>query len=159
MRLGTLAWRGLLARRLRTALALAGIALGVAAVTSTIVAGSASEQALESATAALLGKADVRLRAFADEGFGPRTVQAIRSQPGVVAAAAVSERRLTVSTAPGEDERVFTLLVLGIDPEIDSAIRRPSLTEGIPLSTDSPTDALVPASWAARNGRRVGTRS
>ena len=87
MRLGTLAWRGLLARRLRTALALAGIALGVAAVTSTIVAGSASEQALESATTALLGKADVRLRAFADEGFGPRTVQAIRSQPGVVAAA------------------------------------------------------------------------
>ena len=80
MRLGTLAWRGLLARRLRTALALAGIALGVAAVTSTIVAGSASEQALESATSALLGKADVRLRAFADEGFGPRTVQAIRSR-------------------------------------------------------------------------------
>ncbi len=156
MRLGTLAWRGLLARRLRTALALAGIALGVAAVTSTIVAGSASEQALESATTALLGKADVRLRAFADEGFGPRTVQAIRSLPGVVAAAAVSERRLTVSTAPGEDERVFTLLVLGIDPEVDSAIRRPSLTEGIPLSTDSPTDALVPASWAARNGRGVG---
>ena len=156
MRLGTLAWRGLLARRLRTALALAGIALGVAAVTSTIVAGSASEQALESATSALLGKADVRLRAFADEGFGPRTVQAIRSQPGVVAAAAVSERRLTVSTAPGEDERVFTLLVLGIDPEVDSVIRRPSLTEGIPLSTNSPTDALVPASWAARNGRVVG---
>ena len=158
MRLGTLAWRGLLARRLRTALALAGIALGVAAVTSTIVAGSASEQALESATAALLGQADVRLRAFADEGFGPRTVQAIRSLPGVVAAAAVSERRLTVSTAPGEDERVFTLLVLGIDPEIDAAIRRPSLTEGIPLSTDSPTDALVPASWAARNGRGVGDK-
>ncbi len=83
-------------------------------------------------------------------------MQAIRSQPGVVAAAPVSERRLTVSTAPGEDERVFTLLVLGIDPEIDAAIRRPSLTEGIPLSADSPTDALVPASWAARNGRVVG---
>ena len=138
MRLGTLAWRGLLASRLRTALAVVGIALGVAAVTGTIVAGSASEQALESATASLLGRADVRLRAFADEGFGPRTVQAIRAQPGVVAAAPVSERRLTVSTAPGEDERVFTLLVLGIDPDVDATIRRPSLTEGIPLSADSP---------------------
>ena len=156
MRLGTLAWRGLLASRLRTALAVIGIALGVAAVTGTIVAGSASEQALESATTSLLGRADVRLRAFADEGFGPRTVQAIRAQPGVVAAAPVSERRLTVSTAPGEDERVFTLLVLGIDPDVDATIRRPSLTEGIALSADSPTDALVPASWAARNGRGVG---
>jgi len=156
MRFGTLAWRGLLASRLRTALAVTGIALGVAAVTATIIAGSASEQALESATTSLLGRADVRLRAFADEGFGPRTVQAIRAQPGVVAAAPVSERRLTVSTAPGEDERVFTLLVLGIDPDVDATIRRPSLTEGIPLSADSPTDALVPASWAARNGRGVG---
>jgi putative ABC transport system permease protein len=156
MRLGTLAWRGLLASRLRTSLAVVGIALGVAAVTGTIVVGSASEQALESATTSLLGRADVRLRAFADEGFGPRTVQAIRAQPGVVAAAPVSERRLTVSTAPGEDERVFTLLVLGIDPDVDATIRRPSLTEGIPLSADSPTDALVPASWAARNGREVG---
>ncbi len=156
MRLATLAWRGLLARPLRTALAVAGIALGVAAVTGTIVAGSASEQALQSATADLLGRADVRLRAFADEGFGPRTVQGIRSLPGVVAAAPVSERRLTVSTAPGEDERVFTLLVLGIDPEIDAAIRRPSLVDGIPLSADAPTDALVPVSWAARNGRELG---
>ncbi len=156
MRLATLAWRSLLSRPLRTALAVLGVALGVAAVTATIVVGSASEQALQSATADLLGLADVRLRAFADEGFGPRTVQAIRSLPGVVAAAPVSERRLTVSTAPGEDERVFTLLVLGIDPEIDAAIRRPSLADGIALSADAPTDALVPASWAARNGRVLG---
>src|SRR5918992_70249 len=156
MRLATLAWRGLLARPLRTALAIAGIALGVAAVTATIVAGSASEQALQSVTADLLGRADVRLRAFADEGFGPPTVQAIRSLPGVVAAAPVAERRLTVSTAPGEDERVFTLLVLGIDPEIDAAIRRPRLVDGTGLSAGAPSDALVPESWAARNGRELG---
>ena len=156
MRLATLAWRGLLSRPLRTGLAVLGIALGVATVTATLIVGSASEQALQSATAELLGRAVIRLRAFADEGFGARTVQAIRSAPGVVAAAPVSERRLTVSTAPGEDERVFTLLVLGIDPEIDSAIRRPSLVDGIGLSADAPTDALVPASWAARSGRELG---
>ena len=34
MRLGSLAWRGLLARPLRTALATAGVALGVAVVTT-----------------------------------------------------------------------------------------------------------------------------
>jgi hypothetical protein len=43
MRLATIAWRGLLARPLRTALAATGIALGVAVVTATIIAGSASQ--------------------------------------------------------------------------------------------------------------------
>src|SRR5918995_4412587 len=114
MGLGSLAWRALLARPLRSALAALGVALGVAAVTGTIITGAAGQAALEGATADLLGAADLRLRAVADEGFGPRTVQAIRILPEVEAAAPVSERRLIVSTAPGEDERVFTLLVLGI---------------------------------------------
>lgn len=156
MQLATLAWRALLARPLRTALAIAGIALGVAVLAATIVTGSASDQALRSASADLLGNADLRLRAFADAGFGPRTVQSLRTLPGVQAVAPVSERRLTVSTAPGDNERVFTLLVLGIDPDVDPAIRPPKLVAGLPLSVDSPTDALVPASWAARNGLGLG---
>jgi putative ABC transport system permease protein len=156
MRLATLAWRGLLARPLRTALAIIGVALGVAVVTATVITGASSDTALSSATADLLGRADVRLRAFADAGFTPRTVQAVRTLPGVDAAAAVSERRLTAYTAPGEDERVFSLLVIGIDPGLDAAIRDPDVIAGVPLSPDSPTDALVPASWATRNGLGLG---
>ena len=156
MRLATIAWRGLLARPLRTALAIAGIALGVAVVTATIITGSSSEQALRSATADLLGRADVRLRAFDDEGFQPRTLQALRALPDVDAVAPVSERRLTVSTAPGDNERVFTLQVLGIDPIEDALVRDPELLAGVPLSADSPTDVLAPASWAARNGLELG---
>jgi putative ABC transport system permease protein len=156
MRLSAIAWRGLLARPLRTALSIIGVALGVAVVTATIVVGSASDQALESVSVGILGRADVRLRAFADEGFGPRTVQSLRGLPAVAAAAPVSERRLTVSTAPGEDERVFTLLVLGIDPTDDAAIRDSRLSAGLALSPASPTDALVPASWAAANGLGLG---
>ena len=116
MRLESLAWRTLRARPLRTALAIAGVALGVAVVTATIVTGASSQQALESATAYLLGAADIRLRAVDDAGFQPRTLQAIRALPEVDVAAPVSERRLLVSTAPGENEQVFTLLVVGIDP-------------------------------------------
>src|SRR3990170_9139919 len=138
MRLATIAWRGLLARPLRTALAIAGIALGVAVVAATVITGSASEQALQSATADLLGRADVRLRAFDEPGFQPRTVQALRALPEVEAVAPVSERRLTVSTAPGEDERVFTLLVLGIDPEADALVRDSRLVAGVPPSAHSP---------------------
>src|SRR3990170_251536 len=156
MRLATIAWRGLLARPLRTALAIAGIALGVAVVAATVITGSSSEQALQAATADLLGRADVRLRAFDDAGFQPRTVQAVRALPDVEAVAPVSERRLTISTAPGDNERVFTLLVLGIDPEADAAVREPRLVAGVPLSPDSPTDVLAPASWASRNGLELG---
>jgi putative ABC transport system permease protein len=156
MRLSSLAWRGLLARPLRTALAIAGVALGVAVVTATIVTGSSSQEALRSATADLLGSADARLRAFVDAGFRPRTLQALRALPEVDTAAPVSERRLLVSTAPGEGEQVFTLLVIGLDPEVDADIRPPEVVEGVPLSANSPTDALVPASWAARHGLGLG---
>ena len=156
MRLATIAWRGLLARPLRTALAVVGVALGVAVVAATMITSAASDAALRSATADLLGSADVRLRAFAETGFTPRTVQSLRAIPQVTTAAPVSERRLVVHTAPGDDERVFSLLVVGIDPSIDPRVRQPTLTAGVALSNDSPTDALVPASWAAQEGLALG---
>ncbi|MGQ0608494.1 MAG: ABC transporter permease [Chloroflexota bacterium] len=156
MRLATIAWRGLLARPLRTALAVVGVALGVAIVAATVITSAASDAALRSATVDLLGAADVRLRAFDEAGFTPRAVQSLRAIPEVRTAAPVSERRLIVHTAPGDDEGVFSLVTIGIDPEIDTRVREPRLVAGVPLSTDSPTDALVAASWAARHGLDLG---
>ena len=156
MRLASLAWRGLLARPLRSALAAIGIALGVAVVTATAITAASADAALESATADLLGRADVRLRAFADAGFTPRAVQSLRSSADVVALAPVSERRLVAYTDPGPDERVFSLVVFGVDPEADAAVRQPNLVAGVPLSADGSSDALVPASWASRNGLELG---
>jgi putative ABC transport system permease protein len=156
MRLASIAWRGLLARPLRTGLAMAGVALGVAVLTATIITGSASQQALRGATADLLGSADVRLRAFADAGFQPRTLQALRALPEAAVAAPVSERQLLVSTVPGDNDQVFTLLVLGIDPAIDADVRPPEMAAGTPLSADDADEALVPESWAARHDLGVG---
>ncbi|MGH2429278.1 MAG: FtsX-like permease family protein [Candidatus Limnocylindria bacterium] len=158
MRLASIAWRGLTARPLRSALAAVGVALGVAVVTATIVASEAADEAVRSATTELLGRADLRVRAFDDAGFTPRAVQAARSLPGVEAGAPVSERRLQAFTDPGENEQVFTLLVLGIDPEQDRAIRELQVVAGVGLSSDSPTDALVPAAWAAEHRLRLGDR-
>jgi putative ABC transport system permease protein len=156
MRLATLAWRGLLARPLRTALAIVGVALGVAVVAATVITSAAADAALRSATADLLGRADVRLRAFAESGFTPRTIQSVRQVNGVVAVAPVSERHLVAYTDPGEHERVFSLLVLGVDPDAERAVRDPRLVAGVPISPDSPTDAHVAASWAGRNGLGLG---
>ncbi len=156
MRLSSLAWRGLRVHPLRTALAGVGIALGVAVVSATVVTGAASEMAVRGASADLLGRADVRVRAFDDAGFTPRAVQAMQSAPGVVTGAPVGERRLTVYTAPGANERVFTLLVLGIDPDVDARIRDPALESGQPIASSSSAEAVVPAEWASRNGLGIG---
>ena len=109
------------------------------------------EQALESATADLLGAADVRLRAFADAGFQPRTLQALRAMPEVAVAAPVSERRLLVSTAPGENEQVFTLLVLGRRPGHRRRGARPA-----PDRRASRRRATArPMRWCPLRGRRA----
>lgn len=156
MRLSALAWRGLVARPLRTALTAAGIALGVAVVVATLIANQASAEAVERAARELYGNADLRVRAFAPEGFTPRTVAALQRLPGVTAAAPVGERRLTVSTQPGPDEAVFSMLVLGVDPEAEARVRPQDLVAGVPLSANSPTDVLVPASFAAEHDLTVG---
>jgi putative ABC transport system permease protein len=155
MRLAAIAWRGLRARPLRTALTVAGVALGVAVVAGTLIATNAADAAVRSAVAELLGRADLRVRAFDDAGFTPRTVQALRGMPGVLAGAPVSERRLTVAAEP---DRVFQLLVLGVEPAAEPAIRDPNLVSGVGLAADSPTDAVLAASWAAANGIGLGDR-
>ena len=156
MRLSAIAWRGLVARPLRTALTAAGIALGVAVVVATLIANQASAEAVERAARELYGAADLRVRAFASEGFTPRTVAALRRLPGVVAAAPLSERRLTLSTEPGPDEAVFTMLVFGVDPEAEAQIRPQELVAGEPLSAPDAAEVLVPASFAADEGLSVG---
>jgi putative ABC transport system permease protein len=156
MRLATIAWRGLIARPLRTALTIAGVALGVAVVSATLITSRSADEAVQGAAAELLGRAELRVRAFRDEGFTPRTVQAVRSLPGVVAAAPVSERRLLVSTAAGPREQVFNLLVVGLEPEAERKIRDPNLEAGVFLSPDSPTDAVVTRGWATDHGLGLG---
>src|SRR5579859_3483054 len=112
MRLSALAWRGLVARPLRTTLTVLGVALGVAIVAATLVANQASTEAVERAARELLGRADLRVRAFSDSGLTPRAVTALRSLPGVSASAAISERQLQMSTLPGPDEQVFDAMLV-----------------------------------------------
>ncbi len=156
MRLGTLAWRGLSARPLRTALTAIGIALGVAIVAATLIANQAATETVERAARELFGRADLRVRAFDDAGLTPRAVSSLASLPGVQATAPVAERQVTASTAPGPDERVFSLLVIGVDPVAERSVRSYELLDGVFLSADSPTDVLVNATFAAEHGLKQG---
>ena len=156
MRLATLAWRGLTARRLRSSLTIIGVALGVALVSGTLLANQAASEAVQRAAEEILGKAELRVRAFETGGFEPRTVQLLRRiSPAVNAAAPVAERRLLVTTLPGPNEKTFNLLVLGVDPDDEAAVRTYDLEAGRFLSAGSP-EAVASAAWAATNGLGVG---
>ncbi len=159
MRFGSLAWRGLAARPLRTALTVAGVALGVAIVTATLLANQAGSETVSRAAAELFGEAEIRVRAFRDEGFTPRAVTTLRSLPGVELAAPVAERRVQLTTDPGPDEQVFPLmLAYGVDPSVEAQIRAWPLESGRFLVSDRPHEVLVGAAWARGVGLEVGDR-
>src|SRR5205823_11918682 len=156
MRLSALAWRGLLARPLRSALTILGVALGVGIITATLVANQAATETVERAAQELFGKAAIRVRAFSDAGLTPRAVTTLRRLPGVTAAAAVSERRLVMTTLPGPHEQVFNLLAIGVDPDDERQVRSPTLVAGAYLSKGKPNAVVLNAQWAADHGLKVG---
>ncbi len=156
MRLATLAWRGLTARRLRSALTIMGVALGVALVTGTLLASQAASEAVKRAAQEILGRAEFRVRAFDPAGFQPRTITTLRRIPGVLTAAVVAERRIQISTLPGQAEIVFDpLLALGIDPPDEALVRTYDLEAGSFISATQPYDVLVNAAWAGRYGVKL----
>jgi putative ABC transport system permease protein len=157
VRLGALAWRGLAARPLRTALTVAGVALGVALVAATLVASQAASEAVRRASQELFGTADLRVRAFDDAGFTPRTVTALRQVPGVLNAAPVAEKRGQISTTPSANDRAFLVLMLGVDAEDESRVRRPNLVAGEYIDPAQPEGVLVSAAWAEANGFGIDT--
>lgn len=156
MRLTSVAWRSLTARKARTVLTVGGVALGVALVAGTLLAADAANRAVSRAAEELYGAADLRVRAFDDNGLSDASVTAVRSLSGVTVSAPLAERRLTLSTQPGPDEQVFTLLAIGVDPPAEAALGRPTLTAGSALSADRPEGALVSAGWATDHALGIG---
>ncbi|HET8571042.1 MAG TPA: FtsX-like permease family protein [Candidatus Limnocylindria bacterium] len=156
MQLSALAWRTLSARPMRTALTAAGVALGVAIVAATLITNEAADQTVERAARELFGRAELRVRAFDDAGLTPRALSAISTLPGVDAVAPVAERQVTASTAPGPNERVFSLTIIGVDPAAERAVRTYDLVDGVFLSPDNPTDVLLNAQFAADHGLAEG---
>jgi putative ABC transport system permease protein len=157
VRLAAIAWRGLAARPLRTGLTAAGVALGVAVIAATLMASQAASEAVRSAAQELLGSAQLRVRAFETDGFTPRTISTLRQVSGVNNAAPVSEERgRSVTTAPGPDEKVFTMLLVGVDPEDEARLRTHNLAAGEFLDSADPTGVLVNVGWARENGLKIG---
>ena len=154
-----LAWRGLRARPLRTALTTIGVALGVAV----LYAGLATNAGIDAAVDRAVEHAR---RAGRPARRGLRRGRAVRGDagdrsrdtPGVAVAAPSFERRTYLGTGlfgPGPLPAPVTLV--GIDPALEPRIHDLTLAAGSPLEPGDDPSALVSATLAREDGLTVGS--
>ncbi|HYC06929.1 MAG TPA: ABC transporter permease, partial [Candidatus Binatia bacterium] len=96
-----LAWRSLWARRARTILTLVGIALGVGVLFAALATNDGIDRSVQRTVHDLVGRADLRVEAFAEKGLSDDTLADIRATPGVAVAAPRVERKAFISTPIG----------------------------------------------------------
>ena len=72
-----LAWRGLRARPLRTALTTIGVALGVAVLYAGLATNAGIDAAVDRAVSTLVGRAELRVAAFGEVGLSEATLATI----------------------------------------------------------------------------------
>jgi putative ABC transport system permease protein len=158
--LGRLAWRSLWARPARSILTLVGIALGVGVLFAALATNDGIDRSVDRTVADLVGRADLRVAAFAETGLSDATVATIRDTPGVAVAAARIEHRTFITTPVGTGPAVHPpVTVLGIDPTQDSAIHDIAGSADL-ASAGAGTNgarALVSATLAADDGLAIGS--
>jgi putative ABC transport system permease protein len=156
--LTSLALRSLGARRGRTLLSVVGIALGVGVLFASLATDAGIELAIDRTVHDIVGRADLRVAAFGEEGLPAESVAAIDDAPGVVVAAPVLERRTYLvpdEATPGGTEQPVTML--GIDPAAEAQIRDLSLAAGVRLAGPEAFAALITERLAAEEGLHVGS--
>jgi putative ABC transport system permease protein len=151
-----LARRSLLARPLRTVLTVLGITLGTGVLVAALILNAALDSTIDRSVREIMGRAEVRVSAFAERGLSAATVAAIATTTGVAAVGPTLERR----TYPLPDRAGATLptpvTVVGVERAGDPAIHDRSLEAGAPLGTGDDHGALVSATLARENGLVVG---
>jgi putative ABC transport system permease protein len=153
-----LAWRGLLARPLRTFLTTTGVALGVAVLFAGLATNAGIDAAVDRAVATMVGRADLRLTAFGETGLTDAARETIAAVPGVEVVAPAFERRTYLGLerfAPG-DELPAPVTVVGIEPAGEGRLHDLTLAEGAALVRDDELSAFVTASLAREDGLRIG---
>jgi putative ABC transport system permease protein len=154
-----LAARSLAARKGRTVLSAVGIALGVGVLFASLATDAGIESAIDRTVRDIVGRADLRVAAFGDEGLSPESVAAIDEAPGVVVAAPVLERRtyLVPELTAVDSAPPAPVMVLGIDPDAEAQIRDLTLVAGDALEGPERFGALVTERLAREDGLKVGS--
>jgi putative ABC transport system permease protein len=154
--LSPLAWRGLLARRVRSALTIAGIALGVGVLYAALATNAGIDASVERTVRDMVGRADLRVAAFSDRGLAAATVDAIRGTPGVAVAAPAVERRTYLQAAPTATTPRPPVTVLGIDPGLDPRVHDLAIVAGSALARPDEPSALITERLSRDDGIGLG---
>ena len=164
-----LALRSMASHRARTVLTALGISLGVAVVLGVNISNATLMESFDNVFDEAGGKADltVQARARGGEGFSSNLLQEALNMEGVIAAApSVQSRSLIAddlsgwqanSNVMGTLSAGSTLLVIGIDPALDPAVREVEIIEGQYLdSGEERYVLLLGESFAEEKGYGLG---
>ncbi len=146
--LSLLAWRSLASRPLRSALTVLAVALGVAMLVAVITANATIDASLEVAAARLIGRVDVEVRSFGEQGFSRETTALLQGLPEVAAAAPTTRKRVFYRTARAQG----FVEVVGLDPLLAREMDHFAVREGVFLPFESVRNVMVLASWARARG-------
>jgi putative ABC transport system permease protein len=157
-RLSSLALRSLGARRLRAALTIVGVALGVAALFAVLATDVGFDVSAERTVDDIFGRSALRVSAFEERGLDPETVAAIVATPGAGVVAASLERPTFVSPTLGSGvaRPLDPVTVLAIDPEPYVALHDLRLASGVVLGPDTQQSALISETLARDAGLSLG---
>ena len=154
-----LAVRTVVARPLRSALSVLGIALGVAVLFASLATSGGIATAVDRTVLDMVGRADLRVSAFRETGLSDATVAAIASTPGVAAIAPEVERRTYLAQRLGQTGPLpQPATVLGIDPASDPAIHDLTLVSGSALARPDEPSAIVTERLAHDDGYSLGSQ-
>ncbi len=159
MSLTRLAWRGVLARPLRSLLSTLGVAMGTAVLLAGLATNAGIEAAVATAVDDQVGRTDLRVAAFGEVGLSTETVKLITETPGVSIVAPALERRTYLVGDPGAGGGAVLpapVTVLGIDPVWEPILHDFPLVEGSPLVKADERHALVSERLADEDGLRIG---
>ncbi|HYO43858.1 MAG TPA: FtsX-like permease family protein [Candidatus Limnocylindrales bacterium] len=151
------AWRGLVARPARSLLTVLGIAIGVAVLVAALAVSAGLDASVEKTVASIVGRADLRVAAFTEQGLSATTLAALDRVPGVALTAPAIERRSFLASAPGLPTVTEPVTVLGIDPDCEPRVRDLVLASGVPLGGQGEAASLITERLAAATGLALGS--
>jgi putative ABC transport system permease protein len=150
------AWRGLAARPARSLLTILGIAIGVGVLVAALGVSAGLDASIDRTVASMVGRADVRVAAFAETGLSGATLAQVDAVPGVALAAPAIERRTFLGSEAGRPVSTDPVTVLGIDPSLEPRVRDLTLVRGVALAANDGPSALVTERLAASDAVGVG---
>lgn len=134
----------------RTALTFLGIAIGVAAIVGVSITIGTTRRVYREMFEALTGRASLEVISEGQAGFDAAVLPRLESVPGVKLAVPVIQAPAAFMGAEGSSG----VIVLGIDPARDGAVRDYLFNEGAQLKADD--EILIGASFAESQGLKVG---